>query len=370
MNSKYFILATSLLCISFSTSSFAKPITAKKSGGEKFIASALKLLLKKRCKHYRAANYDMANACYQGAQLLPQVMDGRSLKKDPSDAATKNNTPAGAIFANETAEILESQDVRNFISETLTFHQSHSGSNHIENLWTWTLKFTGGDSKTALKWLAILFQDTDALAHIQFLYALYGQNQYREDIKKLAELNLALKTESVFSLFPVEISNEPLEHSRALYHFYVVGYLALKLGESQIPFRQSAAVPFIFNTTYEYFRHQLIPGFDHVPTPQTPKDFSPFNRNLWRTIKQFYRPTDPRSIQIGKKPTNPKLYKDAKEEFDDLMNDAFMGYAGAFFGSALSEGLNTEKAVPLSYAGFVSGFSAAPWAWIHSQFFE
>ena len=106
----------------------------------------------------------------------------------------------------------------------------------------------------------------------------------------------------------------------------------------------SAAVPFLFNLTYEYCTHGLIPGMNRVPA--APGDF-----HLWpflQTASQLIHPTDPRRIDTV-------AYREALE-------DTYLGLAGAYLGAT--------GRIPITFQAFLREFPKNPRVWIRRAFFD
>lgn len=342
-------------------------LPAKAPVFEKAIASSVKFMLGRRCEHYGASVGQKRECKAIAAELMDALnLRGVTIPKDPQDPDAPNF--AGAAFPMETIEILKEAAIQEYIHSLSKLAREHSGD--PINLWDWTLAHAGGDEIEALRRVAILFQDIDAFTYTKFLTAIYDDGRYNGLIDEIREIGFALKSDAkvVFKALPQQASADKIQQSKALYHFYVIAYLAYKLQAAHPRSAMAKAAPFILNTTYEYFRHRLIPGLDRVPDPMSKKDRAAIKFfDIPLTMLQFVRPTDPKSISLGRNPTNPGLYSNADAEYRDVLEDSYMGYAGAIFGASL---IGNSRSYGLEYDEFAKAFAANPKEFIQDAFFQ
>jgi hypothetical protein len=108
------------------------------------------------------------------------------------------------------------------------------------NLWAFTERAVGMDKKFALKVMATIFQDRS-----------YKTNKLTAKMDKLRKsiLKGVLKRmrEGKLKAYPAGVS----PNKTGLYHFYSIGYMALKMNENGVPKKYAATLPFILNERYE-----------------------------------------------------------------------------------------------------------------------
>ena len=215
-----------------------------------------------------------------------------------------------ASFRSELQGLLAQEKVARYLRDTFAYLDSHVDAREAENLWSWTLKYTDQNRDQALQWIAVLLQDTAAGAHVAYLRA-HGQDA--EALQSLEDVGRDLDNFATFSCFPMPLHVD----SRAQYHFYVMAYLARKLDQRHPGSPLALVLPMLFNTTYEY---ALTKG------------------------------------PVGALGT---LHPFEAEKFKDMLEDTYLGYAGALWG------LGREKEVR-DFESFAKSFSSDPERYLES----
>jgi hypothetical protein len=124
-------------------------------------------------------------------------------------------------------------------------------------------KSYAGSDDEAIRWIAILFQDTSkAKTHIQYLKTTHPEpsdllrrnvTTLSSAIDRMMELTHDDPTvESVVRMFPSQVeTRNRSEFSQALYHYYVPAYVAARSVREGQPAVASFFVNFVFNYIYE-----------------------------------------------------------------------------------------------------------------------
>ncbi|MEW6056657.1 MAG: hypothetical protein AB1540_08580 [Bdellovibrionota bacterium] len=340
----------------------------KLSAQEKALGAGVKFMLNRRCSRYSRSRKETKAECRRAAALLMKVLDARSLPVAKKNRRSYEPNFVGAVFANETLAAIAEPGIQEYIRVTADFVRAHRGGVGVANLWDWTLTLSNQDPVESLRRIALLFQDTDAFAYLRFLKLLAPTASGRL-LRDLEIVGHSIRDQKVFDLYPTEFKNK-IQYSRAQYHFYVIAYAAYKIAR-ELDGRgapMAAAVPFVFNTTYEYFRHKLIRGLDRVPDLSSRKDREQTRLlDIPYTAREFLYPSDPKKVELGSEPTNPFLYNDAETEYHDMFNDIYLGYAGALFGVRLAN--RGEPGFPMDYKRFVREFSESPRGFIERHSF-
>lgn len=189
-------------------------------------------VLRERCLHYFSNHPRNAWECSVYSDRLVQLLSPRF---DLSNGAF-------VVFGDELLELLNDTRVIAYLSYLA--HEMPAGA----SLFDVTNQFAGGSKYVALKWLAVLFQDTSrARRHIKYLKSHYDSNLGPQ----IDQLECAINRLSVGDLQYYPVGSSDLNRT-SLYHFYVSGFLAYRLDmgdQKRLPFRYIA--PLMMNSHYE-----------------------------------------------------------------------------------------------------------------------
>lgn len=297
--------------------------------------NAVRTLVRARCRAYGHIWQRNVRQCRAHATILARTLDLKS--KTPPGGSI-----GGGIFMSDLERVIESEEGRAFIRDTHRFMDANQDVANAGNLWDWTLGITRGDSRKAVLWLGTLFQDTsEALGVVNYLKAAYP-DRFELEIGMVEEMSVWIRQGIAFDPYPTAVGG-PIG-SRAQYHLYTLAIAAQKVRQNGGNANFSVAAPFLFNLTYEYFTHGLIPGMDRVPA--APGDF-----HLWpflQTASQLFHPTDPARI-------DPVTHREALE-------DTYLGLAGAYLGAT--------GRIPVTFETFVRDFAKDPAAYVRRVFFR
>jgi len=182
--------------------------------------------------------------------------------------------------------------------------------------WEWHWAMTNGNLEKTLEHLAVLLQDTSAVAiQINYLKGIAKTRGFNaatiKAIDDLDEVVYQLNYETLVEndwkkwlrLYPwtknIEEDVTPL-----IYHFYPMGYSALKLQKAGHGNRLSSFIPFLFNT--EYLNQTLDPAAWPLHHPKPFKIDSDWKR--WK-MRDFYNGYAGALWGIGKTKNLPGLIK-------------------------------------------------------------
>ncbi|MCC6810447.1 MAG: hypothetical protein IT381_23650 [Deltaproteobacteria bacterium] len=274
----------------------------------------------------------------------------------------ENKKAVGCVFPSATAHIFDDVGVRVFLLRATDALENAKAGGPRVALWSVALACAEGDPGRAVRWLAILFQDTDAFSHLRALRQVYPGAQ--DDIDRLERLCEAVRNSALVDPLPM---SQPARTGCALYHFYVNAQATLALIDRGFDPSVAAAVVCVFNTTYELFRHRLISGLDRVPAPGIDNGIGLVRmlKGALATLFQIFWPTEPDRILLTQTPSNPDLYVDAQREHDDVLTDTYLGYAGPAFARRLADP-NAMGAI--GRAEFDARFATDPRAFLESLF--
>lgn len=273
------------------------------------------LLLKQRCGYYHEVSWKKLLSsftvslpeCTKGAEDLVSVLNS-------TRRTAENGAVGGAVFPDALEQLARSQEIKDYLRAILS--QAHQVIRNVRklNLWEATFEKTGRDSSKALEWIALLFQDSSKTqASISYLRTVLGE-PYEETIDLLEEVNAVLKRNpQAVEYYPPFVQQQV--HSKAYYHFYVIGYLALRLQkESAISREMATFLPFMFNTLYESLTNKLAPGVSFVPMRTDQIEWKKVEEMI---THQFLFPTDPAPFE--------------GEKYSHALEDIYLGYAGSYF---------------------------------------
>lgn len=322
------------------------PATAAPVGSSSILVKTFSVLfwemMARRCDHYTTFLSSERLECKERATDLIAHFD-LDLMDGPDHQA------AGAFYSQRLIKWIQLPATSEYLLATASFLRDHAGESHVVNLWEWTLRFTRDDPEQALEWIALLFQDTsDAKIHVKYLRLREGANHLRE-VEALDQISTQIGATRTFDLFPTVV--EGANHfnlNRGLYHFYVMAYMAHQLHEHRPRSELNATIPFLINTTYEFFRNGLIPGLNEVPS-----DFSRLTPQMIFTgLRSVILPEDPRPFDANS--TDPAI--------QDALHDIYLGYAGSIWGVG-------EAAQILPYDEFAARLGSDPHRFIRERFF-
>ena len=323
-----------LLIVSFILAGSSIPKAAHANGPEQAVVKlALYKLLESRCRHYGYGIISpIAGDCRMHANVLLDTLTVRSARLNVGN----NTITVGAFYADELTALYTAPRTQRFL-ETID-HQLRNTSNSF-NLWDQALAAANNDFRTAWAWLALIFQDTsEAKMPLRYLLATLPPS-YFDSLVRLDRITDALNRLPAQALYPRALAGV---HSKALYHFYTIGYMALRTIDqsNRVRFGYSEylvrANPFIINTVYEYFRNKLVPGISYFPTKINEINLI----EVAQTIQQWAHPTDPTNID--------------RTHHEDTLDDIYLGYAGVEFATRLG------SAIPLDRETFIQRFAHDP----------
>lgn len=192
------------------------------------------------------------------------------------------------IFTNELRSLIKNPVVEQYLSSlAVELREAMRQHKHFD-LHKHTLKFAK-DRNTAIKWIAILFQDTTfSRVQVTYLEELASKGllnpeelQVKELMKEVAlllEPKLLVKEgfQTWLKIYP-EIKGNDLSSylNSSFYHFYPMAYIASHLKQNAWIQRYAFLIPFILNSDYEFqtldperwpFLHplpfEITPNFD------------------------------------------------------------------------------------------------------------
>jgi hypothetical protein len=160
-------------------------------------------------------------------------------------------TPRGVVcFREELTDILNSNDGDNYLRALLLAFRAYDHSpkpldGSRFNVWNWTLKYFKGDQNKALKYMAVLFQDSKK--NIGEVIQSDRDNKTTKNFELLQ--NYFEKRGDSFNFLPEDVDGE----SEKAYHFYPIAYVATKMRDEFNQDKYASFLPVMFNIRYELF---------------------------------------------------------------------------------------------------------------------
>lgn len=185
-------------------------------------------------------------------------------------------------FREDLKNILSDVDTEDFFLNLLyEMYQTIPNQRHFY-LWEWTLKYYNYDVPKALKMIAVLFQD-----HRPLDEAVLVKNEMIKHYSTILQILISKDEDyrKYLHLYPKSVS----EGKRAHYHFYTVGYLAIRLREKYGEHPLALVTPYVFNASYELYK-KYGKSYSAFPKELSP-DFNKFDIYLgYSAIQYFFNP--------------------------------------------------------------------------------
>jgi hypothetical protein len=344
------VLAASTLLAKLATPALAQNANCAQCGGyvergdrQKFISmltfvkrEELKLYLGAACTRYASFASSEHRSCQRATGALVRAMGIMAMDQPPLEgegrawrflrgtgrlATAGHRTPTKVIaFWDDLLELVLSGRVSSYLAGLPRGIQSAVDEDAVFNLWDYTLAFTGGNRAEALRWIGVLFQDTETYALAEVIRMRLGPG-HEERLKLFEEAGTILQEAAAnhprnFQFYPRGIQTDRNKQ----YHFYSIAHLASVLSKDRkLDPRSAAFAPVLLNTSYEYAGIEPEPGK--------------------RTAMANRLRREPKAIDPA---TNPISLK-----------DMYLGYAGAHWAT-------TGKAPPLGQDEFTRRMAANP----------
>ncbi|MCC6277710.1 MAG: hypothetical protein IT289_07335 [Oligoflexia bacterium] len=199
----------------------------------------LRVVLMQRCHHFWGLNPSKFASCDVRMNQLVNVFDSDvGLYEGPEKMA------GIAVFPKELVSLLEQPNVLFALRELIG--ALDSGGLGVD-LWTWTYRRFSSQGPVALRFLAVLFQDSGFGEHLSYLQLKFG-DRFNYAISLLKRINEHINKNPTLRLYPPWLDSRVT----SFYHFYVIGYAAYRVGLISKNDPMATTVPFLFNMTYEF----------------------------------------------------------------------------------------------------------------------
>jgi len=159
----------------------------------------LSLLLQGRCIHVLGVVSRELRPCAQAAAALADILD-QDFALDTSFGDGFGGTDmieGAASFRRELMALLQKPAALAFVHNT-TEALAQMGTGEAGTMWDWAVS-QGGTPARALQWLAVLFQDTDEGAHVQYLVRRRPPTLTEGTLEELGELSQRLAEPRIFT---------------------------------------------------------------------------------------------------------------------------------------------------------------------------
>ncbi len=210
---------------------------------------------------YRCGQYTFPFTPYGCAAAAAAFVDEIDMKRiDVESDGTIYNLPV--IFTGRLEKLVQEMNVQADLATLRIMMENSIRTKEKLNLYKWVRGMQLGNFESTLEKLAVLFQDTSAVAiQINYLRGVTKEREFNaatlKAIDNLDELNYLFNEQNLkevdwkswLTLYP-NIKNFEKEVSPQFYHFYPMAYLAQKLKRKGFGARLSAFIPFLFNTEY------------------------------------------------------------------------------------------------------------------------
>lgn len=310
---------------------------------------ALTALLQSRCLHYQGIK--PANlSCFKLAEDMVAELNFNLM----------GEASAGKAFISFTKELQQLVmepalgSYLNALLKELQISQQRSSLGQF-NVYRWSKTYLSNDQQ-ALKYMATLFQDYVLLAQLHYLkMASFPKSQRARVMNniELVEKILAIATQQPRIMGFDQIEDVDRHGDRG-YHFFVPAYLASKLRQRGYSEKQAAAMPFVFNTIYEYARDINVPVMEMAVSVtwslNRPGRWLNIPEDVWKKFTSLFKAIDD--------PVSLRQWQDL-----GTLEDIYYGYAGASYGAKF------PAMRFLNYAQFHLQFTPAPKNFIGNNFF-
>lgn len=223
---------------------------------EKWSRSCLYGLLVYRCGQYTYPFTPYGCAAVTAAFVTE--LDMKRIDVESNDQVY--NLPV--IFVGRLEKLIQDPTVQTDLATLRIMLENSIQTKEKLNLYEWVRGMQLGNSEATLEKLAVLFQDTSAVAiQINYLQGIQKSRRFNattlKAIENLDELNYLLNDQNLkdvdwkswLTLYP-NIPNLEKEVTPQFYHFYPMAYLAKRLQRKGFGSRLSSFIPFLFNTEY------------------------------------------------------------------------------------------------------------------------
>ncbi len=234
---------------------------------------AIRFAFLSRCDWYRPkmSDYWEWKNCRQGMDIMVKKMD-LVVPTVPGENLV------ALIFYKEMIQLIQQKEVQSYLKELrrrLEDLQSESSYDGL-SLYEFTLAKTKNHKK-ALQWIAVLFQDTDALCHWEYitehLPKLVSEEVYDNWLNVLDLLSSDYADDHwrkyYVRIYPEALKKHYQSFTNSLYHFYVTAYLAADLKE-KMPYAPSQQ--FVATTLTTAYKYNYIMGKKSFVLPPIPAD--------------------------------------------------------------------------------------------------
>lgn len=283
-------LSDLLILFSVSLAPLAVRADSPKICQGKNFSACFQILLQGRCATY--ANWNLLSKreyfCENSVIDMIELVHPVQPKDDPNHVVA---------FPKQIGELITDPKAFAYLRDVPAAIEKSIQENRLFNLWDFTLERTGMNEDRALKWIAVLFQDTHPDENVVLAEARVGFGEpkkerrltsterrvWEEAIDALSFDRLDDKSGVSDSVFLVVYPNiDGTFFSSGMYHFYFSAYVARELQKN----RKSKTVsgidmngfaPFLLNTMYEMQADQdpdKSPLDDAKPFSRTARDHS------------------------------------------------------------------------------------------------
>ena len=240
------------------------------------------------------------------------------------------NTFGFLTFASEARALLDSPEVLKYI-EDLSKHLQTDQTDIVGvasplpgGLWNWTLAHPAcaGSTTRALQLIAILFQDPKSAGYITILEKTGTRSNLQRSTSLLYKIHYLFEgLQQVPTGLGFERENINLKN---LYHFYVIAYASYRMTMATKNPGFSFLMPYLLNRTYELGSIRAREAIAALSADSPELGFQP------RHALIFLDPPTARSKD---------LRRDFRSDYvDNSLEDIYMGYRGAIFGTSLAVG--------------------------------
>jgi hypothetical protein len=300
------------------------------------VQSSIVSLLHSRCADHTWFPGPQALACHASAEQVERHLDAGATISWKSE---NGNSPQSGVvaFEKEFLEMIQAPSTGVYLRAASSWLRRREITPDREGFWEWNLRMANGNENLALKRVALLFQDSSDLAHVDYLKALSEMGDQSIEparISELQEANRLLDHTPGVALYPPSVK----VGVRSQYHFYVIAYLARKIAagtDVQVLKKGAMMAPFFFSSAYENTKR----SFNAKDSKEVSSDdMSGGAALLWRTLSRAANDAQPLTEE---------------ENADDFLEDSYLGYAGAHWGAGLEGQM-------LDFEAFKKGFTRSP----------
>ena len=218
----------------------------------------LNTLLTYRCHQYFNLTSPIeAQLCSAAAQTMVDYLDYKTVQVIEDNKIYRFKI----IFTNELRSLIKNPKVQNYLRSLAIDLKTAMRRHEPFDLFKYTLKYSK-NRDTALKWIAILFQDTTfsrvQVTYLEELQLTHDEWEAKEAMKEVALLlepkNLTKeKFQSWLKLYPGIDGNDLNSYlNPSFYHFYPMALVASHLKQNQWTKNYAFMIPFTLNSDYEF----------------------------------------------------------------------------------------------------------------------